>query len=1189
MLLLQLPTDVAAFSVFNGHPSEEFQEAYAAFKRLYRDNNREWDERTLSFVICRTSELGEDDRFYATVEHDPLFCRKYVIRAASNVSEQRDELLRLPFLPLRLEGKDALQRPLSAQDYLQAAGISASMSRKLVEAGYRSAERIASDLSDRSESLPSDLSQPKASSISLVQPRAHIWLESLMVEGFRVYRDPQPFSLDASVVVLYGPNGLGKTSVFDAIDYASTGRIGRLCNSRRRSQTEFSQLATHLDKTPGSGSVELKGRSTGASPSVADWTLQRSTGNWTTAWFNGAQVDRKTVINNLTQANWPDSSPRQQTLESLFRATHLFGQDEQELLADFQRGSVIPEAFISEMLALQDYSQGLRKTTAVLAELSTRRSQLLDNIELLQAQYSEFTAALPVPDLIDTVLNSQSALEDSIARLDRHIETSGIKVTKPDKTSTVSTLSEWREVISARLRGTEDRLQLAQKLRNELFTYHRWLADIAAQRDKLHSLDDDIASVAGQKKVMLQNLESIGRSIADQEAIRRSREERRRALRTIVANQTKRAELLSETNACHAAIAHLRADITDLNGRISLIEARLLKARADSAAADQTLRAKQTDIATLKSVLDDSTQIDLDSQALEVARAELVKAKIALERAKEREAKASTHYFEIKSTREALTPAYERALAEQAELEGLLDSLELLVRDSTCPLCGTDFDSLERLTERIKKQRTAAASEGDTTVRYKALAVSESQASDSLRSTSSDVRQATEAIERLLAQQALLEEHLQVFKSRLSAFLDSPLAPAQSVQDSLRSRAVDLQGQRAAITATVDVLRGEIKTLEATASQEETKRKTSREELAVLEQKLKDLGDAISEVEVRLSAALPIGQSVAYDVANDIADLDHSIEETIGAIAELQSTKRGEDEALMQLDARERELSLAREQLVSVIADLQRSVSAFRQSLHRLDLPDSLEVELIDRSAEQEEQVVDKLRALVESVGPIIDALQAREARLQLVERQAQLEQLGLRISEGEEKLHQLERVSSSCEAIERLLKRERESAVTEHIAAYGPMITMIQQRLRSVYGFGGVHLEARGSQATVQVEWRKRSVQVPPTDFFSDSQRQILMLSIFLAGGLRQTWSGFAPVLLDDPVTHFDDLNAYAFVELLRGIISTSQYRWQFIISTCEERLFSLMQQKFSRLPTGSIFYEFVGMSEKGPIVVRQ
>jgi exonuclease SbcC len=96
-------------------------------------------------------------------------------------------------------------------------------------------------------------------------------------------------------------------------------------------------------------------------------------------------------------------------------------------------------------------------------------------------------------------------------------------------------------------------------------------------------------------------------------------------------------------------------------------------------------------------------------------------------------------------------------------------------------------------------------------------------------------------------------------------------------------------------------------------------------------------------------------------------------------------------------------------------------------------------------------------------------------------------------------------------------------------------------------------------------------------------------MLSIFLAGGFWQNWSGFAPVLLDDPVTHFDDLNAYGFVELVRGIIATSPNEWQFIISTCEERLFDLMQKKFSRLPSGAIFYEFLGMSERGPIVERR
>jgi exonuclease SbcC len=188
-----------------------------------------------------------------------------------------------------------------------------------------------------------------------------------------------------------------------------------------------------------------------------------------------------------------------------------------------------------------------------------------------------------------------------------------------------------------------------------------------------------------------------------------------------------------------------------------------------------------------------------------------------------------------------------------------------------------------------------------------------------------------------------------------------------------------------------------------------------------------------------------------------------------------------------------------------------------------------------------------------------------------------------------EAKVAQLAKGLTACNAIEKLLQRERQAAIERHIAAYGPMITTIQQRLRSVYGFGGVRLEARGGEATVQVEWRNKSVHVPPTDFFSDSQRQILMLSIFLAGGLRQNWSGFAPILLDDPVTHFDDLNAYGFVELVRGIISTSPDESQIIISTCEERLFSLMQKKFSRLPSGSIFYEFIGMSDKGPMVERR
>jgi hypothetical protein len=149
MLLLQLPNDVAAFSVLDGHPDEDFKASYGEFKRMYRENHQAWDDLTLSFVACRSSENAENDRFYASLEHDPLFCRKYVIRAYDDVNDQRTELLRLPFLPLQTQADDRLQRPQSAQDLLQSAGLSSSLARKIVEQGQRSADGISAQEADR--------------------------------------------------------------------------------------------------------------------------------------------------------------------------------------------------------------------------------------------------------------------------------------------------------------------------------------------------------------------------------------------------------------------------------------------------------------------------------------------------------------------------------------------------------------------------------------------------------------------------------------------------------------------------------------------------------------------------------------------------------------------------------------------------------------------------------------------------------------------------------------------------------------------------------------------------------------------------------------------------------------------------------------------------------------------------------
>ena len=52
-------------------------------------------------------------------------------------------------------------------------------------------------------------------------------LQSVVIEGFRGFVDRVEIDLAADVIIIYGPNGVGKTSLLDAVLWAITGRIDR--------------------------------------------------------------------------------------------------------------------------------------------------------------------------------------------------------------------------------------------------------------------------------------------------------------------------------------------------------------------------------------------------------------------------------------------------------------------------------------------------------------------------------------------------------------------------------------------------------------------------------------------------------------------------------------------------------------------------------------------------------------------------------------------------------------------------------------------------------------------------------------------------------------------------------------------------------------------------------------------------
>ena len=94
------------------------------------------------------------------------------------------------------------------------------------------------------------------------------------------------------------------------------------------------------------------------------------------------------------------------------------------------------------------------------------------------------------------------------------------------------------------------------------------------------------------------------------------------------------------------------------------------------------------------------------------------------------------------------------------------------------------------------------------------------------------------------------------------------------------------------------------------------------------------------------------------------------------------------------------------------------------------------------------------------------------------------------------------------------------------------------------------------------------------PELFFSSAQLNTIALSIFLGGALSIPEPKLNTILIDDPIGHFDDLNVLSFIDVLRTIISKTN--WQIIISTHEENFYEIMKVKLSSEYYNSKFFVF-------------
>jgi DNA repair protein SbcC/Rad50 len=1173
ILLLETTNDAVGFVILSGVPELEYPNVYNCFKNIYRKNHIKWKTKNLSFVIFRYEPKSIHDNFFSSIETDVYFCRKYILNLPKENSELERELLKLPFLPLPEGREGGIIRPPSAQTLLQHLNVPAKRARQIIVPRESSSSYIISQILSEGEPLPEIKSISKKENQIQVQPTEHTRINNLIIKGFRAYRNKQEFNLNADVIVLYGPNGLGKTSFFDAIDYVCTGQIGRLCR-RRINQSDFIGIARHLGALDNDCYVSMQ-----IGKDNNDYFIKRRIDDWSNALIGGENKKRSDVLQFLTSAKWGETKARIENLERLFRATHLFSQTTPELLAEFELESTLSSDIVSRMLALDDYTSGLSKVLEIIDQLNKRIEKNNENKSILLNSYNEIQSQLKALSVLQDSLQAGKQLKELAIGLVKDLQA----ITKTiivDMEPTISTTREWRALVESTLEDAKDKLSKLLIIESGFYQFVEDRNACKTNEIEQDSLDKIIKKQTIEIQQQQAELKKLTETLANEQITLSKITSRQRALSELSGLQEIYKSTGSTLRQWQQELKRISHNISETTSELQplLPIAENLQSQVNEIQPSlnstikniQLLLKIQDELSTWKNkkelITNLSENISNTKSYLQLLRGEIEQLNKDIRTKEEKLFGVIQDYNNINKN--------------QIELTKLLDEIEHYVQNSICPTCGTDHCSIEALKDRIRTQKQSRPAYVEKLAenlgqlkniieknKTSLLIKSEEEASNNIELKQKIVR-FNEAQNWI----AKFEESINILgvdaNEEIEIIIIKEIEKEKKAQCSLQNNLRKIESELENTTKHINSLKMKL------SEQNEAQKRAEAETIPLQQQ----IGVLIKKTET-LNLSLEMTTDELNNEMKNITTNKISIDKRISDLTsqfDIMSKRINDVKGLF--DEKNEEIKIVRQN----INRFKKNLKTYEENANTILDKCVLDMNTIIEKKRLYNELVDNLEKLKKRCLNLERAVDSAQRSANIVELETKAQDLENEKKELEKQFDQITKIKKWFTIIEDTLKEYNSNAVAKHVEAFGPLTTLLQKRLRPVYGFGDVELKAKKNEIHVMVNWGHEYVK--PIDYFSDSQKQILTLSLFLAGRLTQSWSGFAPILMDDPVTHFDDLNSFGFVELIRGLINTEPGKRQFIISTCEDRLFDLMREKFNDAPGGSKFYRFEGIGPDGP-----
>jgi exonuclease SbcC len=940
-------------------------------------------------------------------------------------------------------------------------------------------------------------------------------LKKITISNARRFGKDVEIDLSSGANIFLAPNGTGKTTIFEAIEFALTGSIQRLKNP---------PLSLIRDKENG-----------------VDVRLDFDNGNF-------CEVNYRKGQNPILSGDHGLLFPNHKTedISFLLRLTHLLEQRGNNWF--IQKHEASQAGDLLDRLSIGKDLGAIAKTrTSTLGAATRTIGEKKVHLERHKEEASSFESKLERRNAakLTYVLTPLNEIFNQIQSIHRQFSNTQNTV---DIDQNLNAISGYRGVVNTVMgKSNEENQQLLLNLLNLESKLPLYQKNNQAIEDKLKQITEQ----TGVSQKAIADLESLREKIAVLQGVLNETKDLQTNLQKSKGLLNKRKEEEAKLRAIENSIKSNSDSIPQLKEKLRL-ESNLIGKLNEDIARFNAIHQREAEVlkrkgelVSLQSVIDDWNNYLLRLHELEGLVSNL---KLHQEDLRK---KIEGHQLNLSTAEKLLNESHVRLDALKIASDAILSAVGIIATnlpqdESKCPVCNAEYKP-----DELKKQIGLALKHIDPVLS------NEIEANKALRQNVEQVRQ------DLNGEKAKL--------SKVTESLSENEEDVKSIQAFINEKCMPKFPEKKTVSEAGEWIKIEIKDnetdlIKVTASKNEFGEEPSSEELS----RLKTSNDQIRDVIQSQESNIRVLQASLDNTTHEIEKIDLSLSDVNLEMLDtnIEEVTKAVDTATQNITNNSRDfenIEKKKKEAEDQIMDLDLAVSKLKGQQNEIlkqwencGLIDSPTLEalvakrgMLLKQAESIRQRSEELNKLAEELG-----------RWTAAEKFETLDKEIKEICKNEDEQLYLKKLKDYSLALEQELAFiiEKKAAldilyrkigdevdgVHEKIKAVNPLWISLLKKVVVSPRFVDTHLDSYSfrnkSQAEVKVDLHDSQVSV--MDVASEAQATDLQLTFMLSMASRYKWTPWKSLLLDDPTQHHDLVHASGVFDLLRDYVIDQDFQ---------------------------------------------